>query len=350
MPRQLGRFFGRRLHRDLKIPVGLINSSWGGTAVEAWTSQTAQAGIGQLAPVREAWEQKVAQYDPVAAQTAFEAQQAKWQAAAQAARQSGAKPPRRPTAPIDPRLDQNRPANLFNGMIHPLIPYSIRGAIWYQGERNANSAYPELYGLQLATLIADWRSRWQADFPFLWVQLPNFMQPQTEPVETSGWVVVQEQMLKTLAVPDTGMAVAIDVGEANDIHPRNKQAVGDRLARWALAKFYGRDLCPSGPLFKSAEPRNGSIVLNFDYACEGLRAQGDALRGFAIAGADQQFVWADAKIDGQTVVVSSAQVAKPVAVRYSWASNPVGNLINGAGLPASPFRTDDWPLATGGRR
>jgi sialate O-acetylesterase len=343
-------FFGRQLHRELKMPVGLINSSWGGTAVEAWTSETAQSRIDQLAPIRDAWEQKIAQTNPAAAQAAYETQEAKWQAAAQAARQSGAKLPRRPTPPIDPRLDQNRPANLFNGMIHPLIPYAIRGAIWYQGERNANSPYPELYGLQLAALISDWRSRWSAEFPFLWVQLPNFRKLQTEPVETSGWVVVQEQMLKTLAVPDTGMAVAIDVGEANDIHPRNKQAVGDRLARWALAKFYGRDLCASGPLFKSAELRDGSIVLNFDYACEGLRAEGDALRGFAVAGADQQFVWADAKIDGRTVVVSNARVGKPVAVRYSWASNPVGNLTNGAGLPASPFRTDDWPLDTQGQR
>jgi sialate O-acetylesterase len=247
-------------------------------------------------------------------------------------------------------LDQNRPANLFNGMIHPLIPFTLRGAIWYQGERNANSEYPQLYGLQLSTLIADWRTRWNTDFPFLWVQLPNFRTPQTEPVETSGWVIVQEQMLKTLAVPNTGMAVTIDVGEANDIHPRNKQAVGKRLAQWSLAKVYGRDVCASGPLFKSAEPRDRSMVLQFDFACGGLQAREGALRGFAIAGADRQFVWADATIEEQTVVVSSAAVNKPVAVRYSWAANPNGNLINDVGLPASPFRTDDWPLDGGSPR
>ncbi len=343
-------FFGRRLHGELKIPVGLINSSWGGTAVEAWTSWPAQSKLETLAPIREPWQQKIADYDPQRAQAAYEKQLETWQTAARQARESGAKPPRRPTPPVDPRRDQNHPANLFNGMIHPLIPYALRGAIWYQGERNSNGQIAQFYGLQLATMIADWRQRWDDEFPFLWVQLPNFMKQQTEPVETGGWVVVQEQMLKTLAVPNTGMAVTVDVGEANDIHPKNKQAVGDRLAQWALAKVYDRDLCPSGPLFKSAETRDRAIVVQFDYAAKGLKCAGDSLRGFAIAGKDQQFVWAEARIVDDTVVVSSPEVSQPVAVRYSWSSNPIGNLYNGADLPASPFRTDDWPLDTEGQR
>jgi sialate O-acetylesterase len=201
-----------------------------------------------------------------------------------------------------------------------------------------------LYGRQLATLIGDWRKRWgQGDFPFAWVQLPNFRTPQQAPVETSGWVVVQEQMLKTLSVPNTGMAITIDVGEADDIHPKNKQAVGKRLAYWALGQVYDKSLVSSGPLFTSMSQADGKIALRFDHVGEGLKAKGDKLTGFAVAGEDRKFVFAEAKIEGSdTVVVCSGEVAKPVAVRYAWASNPNAGLVNSAGLPASPFRTDNW--------
>jgi sialate O-acetylesterase len=239
-------------------------------------------------------------------------------------------------------------------MIAPLVPYAFRGALWYQGEGNAGSL-GHLYGPQLSTLIADWRTRFaQGDFPFAWVQLPNFMAPQKEPVETGGWVVVQEQMLKTLSVPHTGMAITVDIGMEKDIHPVNKQEVGRRLALWALHDVYGRtDQPASGPIPKSHKIEGESILITFDHAhaaanqgTSGLKAFGGGpLKGFAIAGADRKFVWADAVIvNPHTIKVSSPQVKQPLAVRYAWASNPVGNLRNAADLPATPFRTDDWPL------
>jgi sialate O-acetylesterase len=172
--------------------------------------------------------------------------------------------------------------------------------------------------------------------------LPNFRAPQTEPIETSGWVIVQEQMLKTLAVPNTGMAITIDVGEANDIHPKNKQDVGKRLALWALGTTYGKDIVYSGPVYKSMRRADDKIVVEFDHCGDKLAAKEGKLKGFAIAGEDQEFVFADAQIKGKTVVVSSPDVKNPVAVRYAWASNPDCNLVNCAGLPASPFRTDEW--------
>ncbi len=334
-------FFGRRLHDELDVPVGLINSSWGGTPIQAWTSRKAQQAVEELAPLVEAYEKAVAAYDPAAAAKRYEKQRAAWKAAAAKAKAEGTKfTQRRPRAPLPPQESPNSPGTLYNGMIAPLAPYAIRGAIWYQGESNAGNA--KLYGRQLRTMIAQWRSVWcQGDFPFLFVQLPNFMAPQQNPSETGGWPLVREQMLQTLAVPNTGMAVTIDVGEANDIHPRNKQDVGKRLAQWALAKTYGKDLVACGPLYKSMRRDGDKIVLAFDDA-DGLAARGGQLKGFAIAGQDRKFVWAQAKIEGNTVVVSSSEITEPVAVRYGWANNPEGTLVNQAGLPASPFRTDSW--------
>jgi sialate O-acetylesterase len=229
-------------------------------------------------------------------------------------------------------------------MIAPLVPYALRGAIWYQGERNSRDELSRLYGIQLQTMITDWRGAWgQGDFPFLFVQLPNFMDPQQQPSETTGWVMVREGMLNTLSLNNTGMAVTVDIGEANDIHPKNKQDVGKRLALWALGTTYGREIVYSGPIYKSMKTHEGRIALEFDHVGGGLMAQGgQPLRGFALAGADRQFVWAEAEIEGDTVVITTPNVKGPMAVRYAWANNPSGNLSNKAGLPASPFRTDDW--------
>jgi sialate O-acetylesterase len=192
-------------------------------------------------------------------------------------------------------------------------------------------------------MVYDWRYKWvDCKMPFLFVQLPNFQTPQQQPVETNGWVIVQEQMLRTLAVPNTGMAVTIDIGEAADIHPKNKQDVGKRLALWALGTTYGKGGTYCGPLFKSATQQDGAMVVEFDHVGDGLAARGDKLTGFALAGADRKFVWADAKIVGNTVEVTSPEIKQPLAVRYAWAANPVGNLINKADLPASPFRSDEW--------
>ncbi len=335
-------FFGRRLHQELKVPVGLVHSSWGGTPIQAWTSRKAQQAIAELAFLVAGYEKAVASYDPAGAQKRYEKQLAAWKAAAAKAKAQGAKFARpRPQPPLPPQQSPHSPGVLYDGMIAPLVPYALRGAIWYQGESNAGNA--RLYGLQLRTMIAEWRSAWgQGEFPFLFVQLPNFMAPQQQPSETGGWPLIREQMLKTLEVSNTGMAVTIDVGDADDIHPKNKQDVGSRLAQWALAKTYGKPILPCGPLYKAMRRRANQIVLEFEYA-DGLSARGGPLKGFAVAGADRRFVWADARIEGRTVVVSSPQVAEPVAVRYGWANNPACTLVNGAGLPASPFRTDDWP-------
>ncbi|NUQ62340.1 MAG: sialate O-acetylesterase [Pirellulales bacterium] len=337
-------FFGRELHQQLDVPMGLINSSWGGTPVQAWTSLCAQEAEPKLASMLESWKQQIAAWDPAAAQARYEKQLAAWQKQVEEAKAEGAQAPRKPLAPVDPRKSPHRPASLYDGMIAPLAPYAMQGAIWYQGESNAGGPQADLYGLQLALLIKNWRADWkQGDFPYLWVQLPNFRAVQQQPVEPSGWVTVQEEMRKTLAVPNTGMAITIDVGEAEDIHPKNKQDVGRRLALWALGTTYGKAIVYSGPLHKSACPQDGAVTIEFDHAGDGLKtSDGGPVKGFAIAGEDRSFVFADAKIDGNKVVVSSSQVKSPVAVRYAWASNPVCNLVNSAGLPASPFRTDDW--------
>ncbi|MHC4399866.1 MAG: sialate O-acetylesterase, partial [Planctomycetota bacterium] len=343
-------FFGRTLRERLGVPVGLINSSWGGTPVEAWTSLEAQRSVPAIEPVLAPWEKQIADYDPDAAQAAYEQALARWKKAAEKAKTTekakaaGRKPPRRPRPPADPRTAPHRPANLYNGMIAPLVPYAVGGAIWYQGERNSRDELSRLYGSQLQTLIANWRDLWgQGDFPFGFVQLPNFMAPQQEPSETTGWVMVREGMLKTLSLANTGMAVTLDVGEAGDIHPKNKQDVGKRLAFWALATTYEQDVVACGPIYKSMSGRNGRITIAFDHVGGGLVARGGGpLRGFAVAESDRKFVWAEAEIEGDTVVVSCPKVDRPVAVRYAWANNPDANLTNRAGLPASPFRTDDW--------
>jgi len=336
-------FFGRELHKELGVPVGLINSSWGGTPVQAWTCGKCQQKEPKLKPLLDEWKEKLAAYNAAEAKANFDKQLAAWQERVKRAKAAGKTPPRKPRPPVDPKLNPHRPANLYNGMIAPLVPYAIRGAIWYQGESNAGRYDPSLYGMQLAMMIGNWRRVWdQGDFPFEWVQLPNFRDPQKQPSEPSGWVTIQEEMFKTLKVPNTGMAVTIDIGEAGNIHPKNKQDVGKRLAIWALADTYGKDIVRCGPLYKSMSKQGDKIVVDFDHVGDGLAAKGDKLKGFAIAGADKQFVWAEARIDGAAVVVSSSEVKDPAAVRYGWSSNPDCNLYNKADLPASPFRTDDW--------
>ncbi len=236
-----------------------------------------------------------------------------------------------------PPINQWTPTALFNGMIAPLVPYAIRGVIWYQGESNVGRAreYQRLF----PALIRSWRQAWgQGDFPFLFVQLANYLPRRPEPTE-SAWAELREAQLMTfLTVPKTGMAVAIDIGEADDIHPRNKQDVGKRLALAALAIAYGQKVVYSGPIFRSLRVEGNRVRLFFDHVGSGLMAKGDKLVGFAIAGEDKKFVWANARIEGNTVVVWSEKVLRPVEVRYGWADNPECNLYNREGLPASPFR------------
>ncbi len=339
-------FFGRKLHAQLNDPVGLINSSWGGTAIEAWTSMAVQEGRADLAAVFATWENQRAKWSPEKAEAKHAVQLANWQKRVDAARKAKKREPRRPRKPRDPALNQNHPANLFNGMIAPLIPYAIRGVIWYQGERNARTIDTATrYRVQMPMMIQDWRQRWgRGDFPFGIVQLPNFKARSDKPGVSTAWAVIRESMLQTLGLKNTGVAITIDVGEARDIHPKNKQAVGDRLACWALAEVYGHDIVASGPLVRSSSVDRANVVLSYRHAKGGLRTRDNKpVRGFAIAGTDRKWHWATAKIDGDRVVISHPDVESPVAIRYAWGDNPDCNLVNQAGLPASPFRTDDWP-------
>lgn len=242
----------------------------------------------------------------------------------------------------------NRPTVLYNAMINPFIPYTIRGAIWYQGESNADRA--NQYRTLFPAMIKDWRSKWNiGDFPFYFVQLANYMQKVAEPAP-SAWAELRDAQRQTLSLHNTGMAVTIDIGNTEDIHPKNKQEVGRRLALIALAKTYGNTTAYTGPEFIAQKIKGNTILLNFKHIDGGLNAKDGDLKGFAIAGADQKFYWAKATIQGDHITVSSANVPNPVAVRYAWASNPEANLYNGAGLPASPFRTDNWKDSTFGRK
>lgn len=332
-------FFGRDLHTALNVPVGLIHTSWGGTPSESWTSAEAAAAEPAFAPITERWNQTVANYPE--AMKAFEAATAEWQAKKDKGEATDQDKPRPPQGPDSP----HRISSLYNAMINPLIPYGIKGAIWYQGESNAGRAFQ--YRTIFPAMIKNWRTDWaQGDFPFYFVQLANFMERKAEPVADDTWAELREAQFMTLSLPNTGMASAIDIGEAKDIHPKNKQEVGRRLALWALKNDYKkRSTVPSGPLYKSHEiGKDGKVTISFDYAKD-LQFHGEPV-GFQIAGEDKQFVWANAEIKGGKVVVWSDAVPAPTSVRYAWQANPAVSLYNGAGLPASSFRTDDWPGVT----
>lgn len=326
-------FFGRELHKTLGVPVGLINSSVGGTPIESWISPEAQHKSAELKPFFAAVNAENAKFDPVAAKAQFEKALKKWEAAAAKARAAKQPLPRKPQDPVATRERKGAAGGLFNGMIAPLVPYAIRGVIWYQGEANTAPAKAPFYQHQLPLLVKDWRTRWGHEkLPFAWVQLPNYEAGDRD------WPLVQEAMLKSLAVPHTGMAITIDIGEAKDIHPKNKQDVGHRLALWALATVYGKDVPSSGPLPESLQLRGKEAVVTFKHAHDGLKFQGAEPKGFEIAGGDGAFQPAQARIEGSNVVLSNASVTAPTAVRYAWDDDPVCNLYNGAGLPASPFR------------
>lgn len=260
---------------------------------------------------------------------------AAWQIEADKAKVIGQPEPVKPRDTDASKKKAGAPAGLFNGKIAPLVPYSVRGIIWYQGEHDATEDKASLYNKQLTALILDWRKLWGEELPFAWAQLPNYIKGAGE-----GWPLMRESMLKTLSVPKTGMVISIDIGETNDIHPKNKQEIGRRFALWALGDVYGKKVPEtSGPLPAGNEIKGGKIILSFTHA-NGLKARDGKLRGFTIAGADKVFVPADATIEGGKVIVSAATVKAPVAARYAWHENPDCNLVNDDNLPASPFRTD----------
>jgi sialate O-acetylesterase len=330
-------FFGRELCRELKVPMGLINSSVGGTPIESWVAEEAQNQVPEIKAVLVKQDKVTVAVDETQVKADYAKALATWKEKVAKAKAAGQKVPRKPVDPLDKAKRKGNVGGLFNGKIAPLIPYAMRGVVWYQGEANSHPGKGLLYQYQLPLLVNDWRTRWGEEFPFAWVQLPNFTR------EGDDWQLVREGMLKTLRLPRTGMAITVDIGDPQNIHPQNKQDVGKRLALWALGDVYGRKvIATSGPLPAGHEVRGSEIVLSFKHANAGLMAKEGALKGFVIAGEDKKWTPAQAVIQGDKIIVSSGDVKKPLAVRYAWSGNPDCNLYNGAGLPASPFRTDDW--------
>jgi len=342
----VGFWFAEKVQQELNVPIGLIWTAYGSSSGETWTPREALLGDPDFAPMFE--REKGA--DMPRLQAEYDAAMAAWNVKADEARKKGQPEPGKPQDPKEmyAYLIRHAPGNCFNAGISPVIPFGLKGVLWYQGEHNAARAYQ--YRKVLPILIQQWRKLWnQGDFAFLIVQLPNYMSVHDEP-DNSEWAELREaQALTAKNVPNCGYAVTIDIGDAKNIHPPNKPEAGRRMALLALGTVYGKDIEFCGPVFNSVEFKGAKAVVKFDHA-EGMMAGKDGanepLRGFALAGEDRKFFWADAKIDGQTVTLSSKYVAKPVAVRYAWANNPRCNLYNKAGLPAAPFRTDDWPGMT----
>ncbi len=325
--------------------MGLINNAWGGSACEAWINKGLLAKDEMYKPLLERWAAE--EQNLPKAMEEYKEKLAKWQAAAKQAKDEGKPPPPAPQSPEARMKGNARPANIYNGALKPTVGYGIRGAIWYQGESNASRAYQ--YREMFPLMIKSWRDEWQqGEFPFYWVQLADFKAEKPEPAD-SDWAELREAQTMTMSkLPNTGEAVIIDIGEGKDIHPKNKQDVAKRLARWALADIYKLPIAYRSPLYKSMEKQAGKIIVTIDHAGAELRPfDVSELRGFAIAGEDKKFYWAKAKIvGGNQIEVSSDAVKDPVAVRYGWADNPVCNVYSSDGLPLTPFRTDDWPGVT----
>lgn len=343
----VGFYFGQQLHQILDVPVGLIDNAWGGSACEAWVSRDRLEADPQYKELLDKWKATEANYDFDKVMADFNVRLEAWKKKAAAARKAGKSAPRRPRNPRNPLAGQHRPANLYNGVLKPIIGYPIQGAVWYQGESNAGRAYQ--YRDLFPLMIQQWRDEWKiGDFAFYWVQLADFRDEKAEPAE-SDWAELREAQTMTMSkLKNTGEAVIIDVGESNDIHPRNKLTVGKRLARWALAKQYGYEIVYRSPLFKTMEVQGNKIVVTFDHVGGGLKSHDfRTIKGFTVASGEGSFKHANARIVGQNKVeVWSDEVKNPTAVRYAWADNPVCNLISREGLPATPFRTDKRPGVT----
>jgi len=335
-------FYGRELHKELNVPIGLLHASIGGTVLEAWMSRESLESEPDLVPIIEYWDElkknwpKVKErYDTEIARLEQEKAVGNWI-------------PEKPKQPRGPNSSAFYSC-LYNAMIAPMIPFGIKGVIWYQGESNTVRAWQ--HTIQFPAMIRGWREAWdQSTFPFIYVQLANW-ETETWPIHGRAvtWAEMRESQLKTLSAPKTGMAVIIDIGDGYNAHPNNKWDVGRRLALSALHVAYGRDGVYSGPIYNSMKIDGNSVRLTFSHVAGGLTAGNeDTLKGFTIAGEDREFKAADARIEGSEVVVSSKDISHPVAARYGWDDNPECTFYNSAGLPASPFRTDDWPCMTDG--
>lgn len=332
----VGYYFGRHLHKELGVPVGLINVSWGGMPAEAFTDIPVLKSDPELASILTAWDERMAKYPEAKAE--YEKRLADWEVASKEAAAKGQKPATKPSQPVGPD-NPSGPGNLWNGMIHPIRPVAMRGVIWYQGETNAPRA--RQYRTLLPAMINSWRKEWGSDFTFLVVQLANYKPAVEEPVQESDWPMLREAQAMTVEkVAKTGLAVTIDIGDGKDIHPKNKMDVGRRLALAAEKIAYGREVVYSGPVFKSMSVEGNKAVLTFDHAGGGLEARGGTLQGFAIRGEGGAWRRGDAAIEGDKIFVTAAGVDKPAAVRYGWADNPTVTLFNREGLPVVPFRTD----------
>ncbi|HEY3415238.1 MAG TPA: sialate O-acetylesterase [Armatimonadota bacterium] len=340
-------YFGKELHSNLNVPIGLLANPLNGSTAEAWSSRATLAADPELKVTLDYWDTVLQKQAGAMLTDTYPAMQA-WVKEAEQAKAEGKPLPIPPAQAfqLDPRTNGNvnyhLATGLFLGTILPITPLAIKGVIWYQGEHNTDR--PAQYRKLLPALITCWRQAWgRDDLPFLFVQLPNYYARQADPNNYSGWTLLREAQTQTLRLPHTGMAVSLDVGEAGNIHPVNKGPVGKRLGLVALATVYGKTLECSGPVYDGMTVEGQTIRLRFTHLGGGLVAKdGEALTGFAIAGNDKKFTWADARIDGDTIVVSCKDITEPVAVRYAWADNPQCNLYNTAGLPTGTFRTDNW--------
>jgi len=341
----VGYHYGRYLHEILDVPVGLIDNAWGGSAAEAWVKRESIESNPGFVKLMNQWKKKESYNMSPEAET-------KWKKAATKWDQENPNPKSRWSRPRSPEsilTGRNRPGNIWSGMVEPILGYGIKGVIWYQGESNASRAqkYAELFPF----LITDWRkNQGQGNFPFYWVQLADFRWQDPNP-QDSAWAELRESQTKTLSLPNTGQAVIIDLGEGNDIHPRDKSGVAQRLVRWALTNDYGKDIEAQSPTYKTHSISESEVTLTFDHVGNGLRlVDSDNLQGFAICGADKKWFWAKGKITNKdTIKISADQVKAPIAVRYAWADNPLCNVHSKNGLPLTPFRTDDFPLTTAGK-
>jgi sialate O-acetylesterase len=349
----VGYYFGRELHRELGVPIGLMESSWSGTKKEPWIPDFAFGDVPELKSLAV----QVAENNPKTPEGKnrfrIDIDRIKdWIERAESSLETGKRLPEVPAIGGCVQKEP-RPAMMFNAMINPLVPYAVRGAILYQGE--LGWYYPNRYFFKNKALIEGWRKRWGYDFPFYFVQLANHGGPHPMMRRRNEGAKIREAQLRTLTLPNTGMAVTIDIGDAKRFNSKNKQDVGKRLALWALAREHGRNKVESGPIYRDMKIEGKKIRISFDYVGGGLmvgekkgleparETKGEKLENFAIAGEDRKWVRAQAVIEGETVVVTHDRVDKPVAVRYAYSWNPQGcNLYNKEGLPASPFRTDDW--------
>lgn len=353
----VGYFFAKELRSELKVPVGLLVCAWGGRKIQPFIPSSqykkdpalARYYDGEMAKVGPA----MAQYDAKAMEARYNKSVEIWKQRLEQAKNEGTKPPRRPSKISAPDMNPDLPSTLFNAMVNPLVPFAIRGALWYQGESNALGAEEAEFSYEtyLRNLVDGWRDRWgQGDFPFYYCQLSQFENAK----DKNGWVLVCNDMRKAMSQKHVGMAVLNDIGETDEVHPRNKIDVGKRLSRWALAKDYGFDIVCSGPLYKSSIISGNEIVIKFDSVGEGLmvarkhllepaKRVEEGLDGFEICGKDEEWKMAKAKISGKSeVTVWHPEITEPVAVRYAWASNPkTANLYNQIGLPTSLFSTTD---------